>query len=185
MTKDLRVNADRMLDSFNQLALIGATAAGGVNRPTFSEAHLAARKWFREEIERSGLEFKTDGAGNHSAFLALSGASFDFGLRSERSALRSGRNEDYAKSEVEAPVKTLLIGSHLDSVPQGGRFDGALGVISALEVLRTVKEYEEQAKARAEPRRSVNLEAMDFTDEEGTHLSLFGSSGIETMALWE
>ena len=73
MTKDLRVNADRMLASFNQLALIGATAEGGVNRPTFSEAHLAARKWFREEIERSGLEFRTDGAGNHSAFLASAG----------------------------------------------------------------------------------------------------------------
>jgi len=142
MTKDLRVNADRMLASFNQLALIGATGDGGVNRPTFSEAHLAARKWFREEIERSGLEFHTDGAGNHSAVLTC-----------ERS---------------NAP--TLLLGSHLDSVPKGGRFDGALGVMSALEVLRTVKENGIRLK--------VNLEAMDFTDEEGTHLSLFGSSAI-------
>ena len=72
MTKDLllRVNSDRMLAAFNQLALIGATGDGGVNRPTFSEAHLAARKWFRDEVERSGLEFHTDGAGNHSAVLA-------------------------------------------------------------------------------------------------------------------
>ena len=71
MTKDLRVNADRMLTSFNQLALIGATAEGGVHRPTFHEAHLAARQWFREEVQRSGLEFRTDGAGNHSAFLPV------------------------------------------------------------------------------------------------------------------
>ena len=71
MTKNLRVNSDRMLESFNQLALIGATADGGVDRSTFSEAHLAARKWFHEEVERSGLEFRVDGAGNHSAFLAL------------------------------------------------------------------------------------------------------------------
>ena len=71
MTKDLRVNADRMLASFSQLALIGATAEGGVHRPTFHEAHLAARQWFREEVERSGLEFRTDGAGNHSAFLPV------------------------------------------------------------------------------------------------------------------
>ncbi len=71
MTKDLRVNSDRMLAAFNELALIGATGDGGVNRPAFSEAHLTARKWFRDEIERSGLEFRTDGAGNHSAFLAL------------------------------------------------------------------------------------------------------------------
>jgi len=151
MTKDLRVDADRMLASFNQLALIGATAEGGVNRPAFSEAHLAARKWFREEIERAGLEFRTDGAGNHSALLALSGES--------RQA-----NAD------EAHVKTLLLGSHLDSVPNGGRFDGALGVIAALEVLRTVKENGIKL--------NVNLEAIDFTDEEGTLVGLLGSAAI-------
>jgi N-carbamoyl-L-amino-acid hydrolase len=142
MTKDLRVNADRMLASFNQLALIGATAEGGVNRPTFSEAHLAARKWFCEEIERSGLEFRTDGAGNHSALLTFEPSN----------------------------LQTLIIGSHLDSVPNGGRFDGALGVIAALEVLRTVKENGIRLK--------VNLEAIDFTDEEGTLVGLLGSAAI-------
>ena len=142
MTKDLRVNSDRMLASFNQLALIGATAEGGVNRPTFSEAHLAARKWYREEIKRSGLEFRTDGAGNHSAVLTF-----------ERSN-----------------VPTILLGSHLDSVPNGGRFDGALGVVAALEVLRTLKESGIRLK--------VNLEAIDFTDEEGTLVGLLGSAAI-------
>ena len=152
MIKDLRVNADRMLASFNQLALIGATAEGGVNRPALSEAHLAARKWFREEIERSGLEFRTDGAGNHSAFLATAGrvAPRD----------RGGAYRD----------QTLLLGSHLDSVPDGGRFDGALGVVAALEVLRTIKENRIQLR--------VNLEAMDFTDEEGTLVGLLGSAAI-------
>ena len=148
MTKDLRVNADRMLDSFNRLASIGATAEGGVHRPTFTEAHLSARKWFREEVERAGLEFNSDGAGNHSDVLALSGA----------------------VGEVEAPAKTLLLGSHLDSVPNGGRFDGALGVIAALEVLRTVKEN--GIKLR------LNLEAIDFTDEEGTLVGLLGSAAL-------
>lgn len=150
MTKDLRVNSDRMLASFNQLALIGATAEGGVNRPTFSEAHLAARKWFREEIERSGLEFRADGVGNHSALLTFEPSN----------------------------LQTLILGSHLDSVPNGGRFDGALGVIAAFEVLRTVKEYEDKLDARTEPRRSVNLEAIDFTDEEGTLVGLLGSAAI-------
>jgi hypothetical protein len=56
MTKDLRVNADRMLASFNQLALIGATAEGGVNRPALSEAHLASRQWFARRLT-SSLEF--------------------------------------------------------------------------------------------------------------------------------
>ncbi len=138
----LRINSDRMLDSFNQLAAIGATADSGVDRPTFSEAHLAARKWFREEAERAGLEFHTDGAGNHSARLTV-----------EPSNL---------------PI--LIFGSHLDSVPNGGRFDGALGVIAALEVLRTVKENGIRLK--------VNLEAMDFTDEEGTLVGLLGSAAL-------
>ncbi len=138
----LRINADRMQDSFTQLALIGSTGDGGVNRTTFSEAHLAARKWFQAEIKNCGLEFRMDGAGNHSAFLA--------------------------SDSTDAP--TLLLGSHLDSVPNGGRFDGALGVMAALEVLRTFKENRIKLKS--------NLEAIDFTDEEGTHLSLFGSSAL-------
>ena len=142
MTRHLRVNSDRMLDSFNRLALIGATNDGGVHRPTFSEAHLAAREWFREEVERSGLEFHVDGAGNHSAVLAFECSN----------------------------VPTLLLGSHLDSVPNGGRFDGALGVIAALEVLRTIKENDINLK--------VNLEAIDFTDEEGTLVGLLGSAAL-------
>ena len=142
MTKDLRINADRMLAAFNELALIGATGDGGVHRPTFSKAHLATRKWFREEIEKSGLDFRTDGAGNHSAILT------------------SGHDNS----------PTLLLGSHLDSVPDGGRFDGALGVMAALEVLRTVKENGIRLK--------VNLEAMDFTDEEGTLVGLLGSAAL-------
>jgi beta-ureidopropionase / N-carbamoyl-L-amino-acid hydrolase len=138
----LRINQDRLLDSFNQLASIGATADGGVHRPTFSEAHLAARKWFREHIGQVGLEFRTDGAGNHSAFLAC--------------------------DDPNAP--TLILGSHLDSVPNGGRFDGALGVLAALEALKTVKEKGIRLK--------VQLEAMDFTDEEGTLVGLLGSAAL-------
>jgi hydantoinase/carbamoylase family amidase len=142
---DLRVNSDRMLTAFNQLAhshKLGATGDGGVNRPTFSETHLAARKWFRNEIEKSGLEFRTDGAGNYSAFLACE----------------------------DKDTQTLLLGSHLDSVSNGGRFDGALGVMAAFEVLRTVKE--------AGRRLRFNLEAIDFTDEEGTLVGLLGSAAL-------
>jgi len=147
MTKHLRVNSDRMLDSFNRLALIGATADGGVHRPTFSESHLAAREWFRAEVERAGLEFHTDGAGNHSVVLPV-----------------------IARPEEVKQFPTLLLGSHLDSVPNGGRFDGALGVIAAFEVLRTVKENGINLK--------VNLEAIDFTDEEGTLVGLLGSAAL-------
>jgi hydantoinase/carbamoylase family amidase len=131
-----------MLNAFNELASIGATGDGGVHRPALSEAHLAARKWFREEVERAGLEFHVDGAGNHSGVLT-----------SERSN-----------------VKTLLLGSHLDSVPNGGRFDGALGVMAALEVLKTLKENGAAPK--------VHVEAIDFTDEEGTLVGLLGSAAL-------
>lgn len=138
----LRINADRMRADFDALAQIGATAEGGVHRPTFSDAHLAARAWFREQIEKAGLEFRADGAGNHSAFLNCAGK--------------------------HAP--TLLLGSHLDSVPYGGRFDGALGVCAALEVLRVVKENNLAL--------ATNLEAIDFTDEEGTLVGFLGSAAI-------
>ena len=150
MKNDLRVNSDRLLNSFNELASIGATNAGGVHRPTFSEAHLAARKWFQDEVEKSGLEFRTDGAGNHSAVLHVIASSGD--------------------ALLAMTPKTLLLGSHLDSVPDGGRFDGALGVISALEVLRAIKESGIKLK--------VNLEAIDFTDEEGTLVGLLGSAAL-------
>ena len=170
MTKDLRVNADRMLASFDQLALIGATADGGVHRPALSDAHLAARKWFREEVERSGLEFRTDGAGNHSALLPVTPA-----LTPGASVARERSDPSNPLTNLEIAsqkplAKTLLIGSHLDSVPNGGRFDGALGVVAALEVLRTAKENGIQLR--------VNLEAMDFTDEEGTLVGLLGSAAI-------
>jgi N-carbamoyl-L-amino-acid hydrolase len=138
------INPDRMLESFNQLAQIGATADGGINRPALGESHLAARRWFRAEAETAGLEFQMDGAGNHSAVIA--------------------------SGEERALTKTLLIGSHLDSVPNGGRFDGALGVIAALEVLKTVKENRIPLK--------FNLEAIDFTDEEGTLVGLLGSAAL-------
>ena len=142
MNTDLRIDPNRMLSAFDELAAIGSTGDGGVHRPTFSEAHLAARARFRQMIEAAGLSFRTDGAGNHSAFLPC--------------------------GPEDAP--TLLIGSHLDSVPNGGRFDGALGVMAALEVLRTVKDHGLHL--------NFHLEAIDFTDEEGTLVGLLGSSAL-------
>lgn len=140
--KRIRVNESRFKDDFEALAKIGGTPEGGVNRTTFSDAHLAARRWFRQQIESAGLEFRMDGAGNHSAFL-------DCG---------------------EKNAQTLLVGSHLDSVPFGGRFDGALGVLAALEVLRVIRENEIPCR--------YHLEAIDFTDEEGTFFPLQGSSAL-------
>ncbi len=137
----LKINSERFQQDFDALARIGATPHGGVNRTAFSHAHSEARAWFRERIRDAGLELHVDGAGNHSAILSMSRA-----------------------------VRTLLIGSHLDSVPDGGRFDGALGVLAALEVLRTVK--------AAHIPLNLNLEAIDFTDEESNLVDYLGSRAL-------
>jgi N-carbamoyl-L-amino-acid hydrolase len=139
---DLRINKERFGVRFEALARIGATPDGGINRPAFSEAHLKARRWFLETAERAGLETAVDGAGNHSA------------------VLRCG----------PSGAPTLLLGSHLDSVPNGGRYDGALGVLAALEVLQTVNEHNLSL--------NTNLEAIDFTDEEGHYANFVGSLGL-------
>lgn len=169
---NLRINSDRMLAAFNELShshRLGATDEGGVNRPTFSEAHLAARQWFREQIEGAGLEFRKDGAGNHSAILASAdrvGGEF----RHAGNAAQPSPPYTCTGTRCKCRDQTLLLGSHLDSVPNGGRFDGALGVMAALEVLRTIKE------AGLGPR--LHLEAINFTDEEGTLVGLLGSAAL-------
>ncbi len=175
MRRDLRINSERMLTAFNDLAKIGATIDGGVHRPTFSDAHLAARQWFHEQIESTGLEFRTDGAGNHSAFLPVIARSVATKQSpANDSEIASQHLPDLLSKSRAVPGKplamTLLLGSHLDSVPKGGRFDGALGVMAAFEVLRTIKD--------AGINLSVNLEAIDFTDEEGTLVGLLGSAAL-------
>jgi N-carbamoyl-L-amino-acid hydrolase len=140
--EQLRINPARFRAHFMALSEIGMTDDGGVHRPALSEAHLTARTWFRARTTEIGLELRVDGAGNQSAYLPC--------------------------GPDDAPI--LLIGSHLDSVPHGGRFDGALGVLAALEVLIVVKE--------ARIGLPFNLEAIDFIDEEGTHIGLLGSSAI-------
>ena len=135
----IHVDPDRLRDDFDALAAIGATADGGIERLALTPAHLEARAWFLRRASEAGLETVVDAAGNHSAILP--------------------------STAPDAP--TLLLGSHLDSVPRGGRFDGALGVLAALEVLRVV-----QAERLELP---VALEAIDFSDEEGTLVGLLGS----------
>jgi len=138
----LHINPTRFQSDFTTLSAIGATLDGGVDRPALSAAHLAARTWFAGQVQSAGLEFHVDKAGNHSAIL---------------------RSADPA-------ARTLLLGSHLDSVPNGGCYDGALGVLAALEVLRTVQD--------AGLELPVHLEAIDFTDEEGTLVGFLGSKAL-------
>ncbi len=138
----LSVNSRRLRADFDALADIGATIGGGVSRLALSNEDLAARAWFADRIEEAGLQVKDDEVGNLSGRLPA----------------------------ADPAAQTLMIGSHLDTVPNGGRFDGAIGVLAALECLRRIKE------AGVKPR--CHLEAINFTDEEGAWKSLFGSNGL-------
>ncbi|MFW5748324.1 MAG: Zn-dependent hydrolase [Chloroflexota bacterium] len=137
-----KINAERLGADFNDLAEIGATIDGGVSRLALSNEDLEARAWLADRFAEAGLEIRDDDAGNLSGFLAC--------------------NTPHAK--------TLLIGSHLDSVPNGGRYDGSVGVLAALECLRAIKE--------AGLTLPFHIEAINFTDEEGCWQSLFGSRAL-------
>ncbi len=141
----LYINPQRFERDFAALANIGSTGDGGVNRPCWSPAHLEAQRWWLGRAAEAGLVTHTDSAGNCSAIL----------------------------HSPDPGPRTLLIGSHTDSVPSGGRFDGALGVLAALEVARTVKE--------AGLRLPVHLEVIDFVDEEGTLVGILGSKALAGM----
>ncbi len=136
------VNEKRFLEDFSRLTRDGATPEGGLNRPALSGAHLAARETFRNMIQERGFLIREDNAGNLSACHALSG--------------------------TRKPV--LLLGSHLDSVANGGRFDGTLGIAAAFEVLQVLRDHEADSQ--------IAVEVIDFTDEEGTWVSLLGSRAM-------
>lgn len=139
----LLINPDRLQADFERLAAIGATGDGGVHRPALSEAHLAARAWLLARAAEAGLATQIDGAGNLTACYP---------------------------STLNPQARTLLLGSHTDSVPNGGRFDGALGIVAALEVVRVLKE--------AQANLAHHVALIDFTDEEGTLVGLLGSAAL-------
>lgn len=138
----LKINEERFEADFEAMSRIGQTARGGVTRLALSNEDLAARAWLADNMEQAGLSVRDDDAGNLSGVLV------------------SNRPN----------AKTLLVGSHLDSVPEGGKYDGSIGVLGALECARTIKEAGLQLP--------FDLEVIDFTDEEGCWQSLFGSKGL-------
>ncbi len=138
---DLRIDGDRLANRLAELARIGATPDGGVTRPAFSAEDHRAHDLFAGWLAEAGLAVRWDAAGN--LFGRLPGA-----------------------DPAAAP---LLIGSHLDTVPNGGRYDGALGCVGALEVAATI------AGSGLTPARP--LEVVVWSDEEGWRFSggFFGS----------
>jgi hydantoinase/carbamoylase family amidase len=111
----LSIDGPRLLDRIARLAVIGRNAAGGIDRAGFGDNDLRARDEFLRECAAAGLAGSVDAAGN----------------------ILVRRPPGLARPD--APV--LLLGSHLDTVTNGGRLDGAYGVLAALEVLQTVVEH--------------------------------------------
>jgi len=128
----LRVDGERLLGRLEELGKIGADPAGGITRLGLSAQENAAMAYLRDLCGEAGLETETDPAGN---------------LLIRRPNARRGTD----------PV--LLVGSHVDTVVQGGRLDGAYGVIAALEVLDVLHSHDVDLP--------VEMVAVAFANEEG------------------
>ncbi len=133
------INQSRLESSLLTLGEIGRNpVTGGINRRAFSASDLEARRWFASQLEMAGMSVEIDPVANIIGTLPGTG---------------SGRS-------------SLVLGSHLDSVPEGGRFDGALGLMVALELVHTMTDLGISLEH--------TLEIVSFSDEEG---GLVGSRG--------
>jgi N-carbamoyl-L-amino-acid hydrolase len=126
-----RIDGARLWDTLMEIAQIGGTPKGGVKRITLTDEDRRGRDLFRAWCEAAGCTTRIDSMGNMFA-------------------RREGRDS------TRLPV---LVGSHLDSQPTGGKFDGALGVIAGLEVMRTLADLNIVTEAP--------IELINWTDEEG------------------
>ncbi|MFQ5778360.1 MAG: Zn-dependent hydrolase, partial [Terriglobia bacterium] len=138
------VNGERLRQTLEELSGFGRVPGGGTSRLGFSPDDLAARNWLMGLLRREGLEVTIDAAAN---------------IR----ARRAGQDDD-------GPA--LWFGSHIDTVPNGGNFDGCVGSLGALEVIRTLNEKDIRTRHP--------LEVVIFTNEEGVHYGkgLFGSRAL-------
>jgi N-carbamoyl-L-amino-acid hydrolase len=135
VASNLQIDSARLWGTIHETAKFGATPKGGVRRLTLGPEDKQVRDWFRSACEAAGLEVHVD----------TLGAMF---------ALRKGR--DMSK----APVG---LGSHLDTQPTGGKFDGVLGTLAALEVVRTLND--------AGIETEIPLCIVNWTNEEGSRFA--------------
>ena len=135
------VNSDRLAQSVETLAQIGQIPNGGVRRIAYSPEDIQARNLVQHWMIAAGMSVRIDTAGNII-----------------------GR---YPGKFPQAPA--LATGSHIDTVPNGGRYDGAFGVLAGLEVVRVLNEQQMQLEHP--------LEVIVFTDEEGSMIGSKAMSG--------
>lgn len=129
---NLHIDRDRLWESLMELAQIGATPKGGVCRLALTDVDRAGRDLFVSWCEAAGCQVTVDAVGNIFA-------------------RRCGVNPNLAP---------IMLGSHLDSQPTGGKFDGAYGVLAGLEVVRTLNDLDYRTEAP--------IELVAWTNEEGS-----------------
>src|SRR5215471_882964 len=103
---NVRIDGARLWDSLMEMAKIGATPKGGVKRLTLTDLDRQSRQLFRKWCETAGCSVKVDGMGNMFA----------------------------RRPGADNALPPVMMGSHLDSQPTGGKFDGSLGVLAGLEI---------------------------------------------------
>ncbi|HHZ02618.1 MAG TPA: M20 family metallo-hydrolase [Tissierellia bacterium] len=138
----MRINKERLKNNLLSLSKIGYVEGQGITRVAFTDAYREAADYLKNLLESASLTVYEDPVGNV------------FGKY-------EGKNKD----------KSILLGSHIDSVPNGGMFDGCVGVLGALECVQTLKEN------NYEPNYSI--EVCAFIGEEGTEVGgTFGSKNF-------
>ncbi len=150
---NLTIDQNRLWNQLMALGKIGEGDNGGVTRNSFDQKDIEARKWFLKLLEQADLSPYMDAAGNIFGQII-------------------GKNPE---------LPAILIGSHLDTVNSGGRFDGAMGVLMGVEVLCTLKDKGIQ------PDRTIKV--VSLTDEEGARFdygfvgstALVGTEGAEKL----
>ncbi len=141
----MMINAKRMWSRLEELSHIGEQENGGISRFSFTGEERKAKDLVIAYMEQAGMTVREDAVGN-----------------------LIGRKEGRRK---ETPA--VLIGSHIDTVPNGGKFDGALGVIAGIEVVQTLTEQKVET--------DHPIEVIAFTDEEGSRFG-FGMIGSRAFA---
>jgi N-carbamoyl-L-amino-acid hydrolase len=140
MSSNLRIDGPRLVSRLEALSQIGATPEGGCRRLALTDEDKQGRDWLVGQMRELGLDVKIDAIGNIVGIL---------------------------KGQQDGPA--VILGSHIDTVGTGGRFDGALGVIAGVEVLAALRD------AGLTPKRDMAVIA--FTNEEGArfHPDMLGS----------
>ncbi|NHF73309.1 Zn-dependent hydrolase [Paracoccus xiamenensis] len=132
---NIRIDGARLWDSLMEMAKIGPGVAGGNNRQTLTDADAEGRRLFKSWCEDAGMTMSVDRMGN--MFMRHEG--------------------------TEADADPVYIGSHLDTQPTGGKYDGVLGVLSGLEVIRAIRDM------GLKTRRPIVV--TNWTNEEGTRFA--------------